>query len=64
MIGIGVGAVVGTGYSLHQLNKTTTHIVNEETIIPLINYVPKVDPSRQVSIYFYRHEFISMNIFI
>ncbi|GJQ88054.1 Su(P) [Trypoxylus dichotomus] len=48
LIGVSVGAAVGTGYSIYELNKTTTHIVNEETSIPLIASIPPIKPSRQI----------------
>ncbi|KAF5290654.1 hypothetical protein FQR65_LT01944 [Abscondita terminalis] len=49
-IGAGVGAAVGTGYAFYQLNKPTTHIINTETIIPVINNVPYIKPSRSIVI--------------
>lgn len=48
VIGVSVGAVAGTGYSLYKLNKTTTHILNEEIFISPIDNIPESIPSRQV----------------
>lgn len=49
LVGVTVGALVGTGYSIHQLNKPQTHISNEEISIPVVPEVPKVIPSKRVS---------------
>lgn len=49
LVGISVGALVGTGYSIHQKNKPRTHIANEEIVIPVIDSLPKIAPSRKVS---------------
>lgn len=51
LVGITVGALVGTGYSIHQLNKPTAHILNEQIKIPLLQNVPKIQPSRKVSLH-------------
>lgn len=51
LVGVTVGALVGTGYSIKQLNKPNTHIINEEITIPLLEEVPKINPSRRVSIF-------------
>ncbi|KAK9711413.1 Glutaredoxin [Popillia japonica] len=48
VIGVSVGAVAGTGYSLYKLNKTTTHILNEEIFISPIDNIPESIPSRQI----------------
>lgn len=48
LVGVTVGALVGTGYSIRQLNKPNAHIINEETTIPLLSDVPKIKPSKQV----------------
>lgn len=50
LVGITVGALIGTGYSVKQLNKTHTHIANEQTVIPFIKKeeVPQIKPSRKV----------------
>lgn len=50
LVGITVGALVGTGYSIRQLNKPNAHILNEQTRIPLLDNVPEIKPSRRVSI--------------
>ncbi|KAK4873090.1 hypothetical protein RN001_015119 [Aquatica leii] len=49
-IGAGVGVAVGTGYSIYQLNKPTTHIINTEVTIPVIGNVPDIPPSRTVAV--------------
>lgn len=49
LVGITVGALVGTGYSIRQLNKPNAHILNEQTRIPLLESVPEIKPSRRVS---------------
>lgn len=51
LMGVTVGALVGTGYSIRQLNKPNAHILNEQTKIPLVENVPKIQPSRKVSCY-------------
>lgn len=48
LVGVTVGCLVGTGYSIQQLNKPTGHILNEEITIPLLENIPKVNPSRQI----------------
>jgi microsomal prostaglandin-E synthase 2 len=48
LAGVTVGALVGTGYSIHRLNQPRLHIINEEINIPMINELPKVTPSRQM----------------
>lgn len=50
LVGVTVGALVGTGYSIRQLNKPNTHIINEQITIPVLEEVPKINPSRQVSL--------------
>lgn len=50
LVGITVGALVGTGYSIHHLNKPKAHILNEQIKIPLVQSVPIIQPSRKVSI--------------
>lgn len=49
LIGASVGALVGTGYSLTQLNKPNNHILNGEITIPILKTVPEITPSRKVS---------------
>lgn len=49
LAGATVGALVGTGYSIHQLNKPNAHILNEQTNIPVVENVPEIKPSRKVS---------------
>ncbi|RZB38893.1 prostaglandin E synthase 2, partial [Asbolus verrucosus] len=48
LAGITVGALVGTGYSIHKYNQPRLHIINEETTIPTVDYLPKITPSRKV----------------
>lgn len=48
LIGIGIGTVVGAGYSLINLNETSSHIINEEITIPPLNKSINIKPSRQV----------------
>lgn len=50
ILGVGIGALVGTGYSIHHLNKPNTHILNEQTKISLLENVPQIQPSRRVCI--------------
>lgn len=50
LLGIGIGAVVGTGYSFHQLNKPTTHILNQQTSMSVLKNVPNIVPTRKVSL--------------
>ncbi|KAF2897934.1 hypothetical protein ILUMI_08242 [Ignelater luminosus] len=50
ILGVGLGALVGTGYSIHQLNKPRGHILNEQTTIPMLNEIeiPKITPSKKI----------------
>ncbi|EFA00341.1 prostaglandin E synthase 2 [Tribolium castaneum] len=48
LAGVTVGALVGTGYSIHRLNQPRGHIINEETAIPILEELPKIAPSREV----------------
>ncbi|XP_022920268.2 prostaglandin E synthase 2 [Onthophagus taurus] len=48
LVGLSVGALVGTGFSIHKNNKTTTHIINEETTIPPLKEIPKIPPTRKM----------------
>ncbi|CAH1155568.1 unnamed protein product [Phaedon cochleariae] len=50
LTGITVGALVGTGYSIHYMNKPRGHIINEETTIPIFQDIPKIEPSKSVKI--------------
>lgn len=47
-VGVSVGALIGTGYSIRQRNKPNSHIMNEQTTIPLVHKVPDIKPSRNV----------------
>lgn len=49
LAGVTVGAVVGTGYSIHYLNQPRAHILDEETVINPIETVPKFTPTKSVS---------------
>ncbi|KAL3283747.1 hypothetical protein HHI36_017916 [Cryptolaemus montrouzieri] len=48
LVGITMGAIVGTGYSIHNQNKPRSHIMNEETVIPILDNIPKIKPSRKI----------------
>ncbi|XP_030765857.1 prostaglandin E synthase 2 [Sitophilus oryzae] len=48
LTGVTVGALVGTGYTIHHQNKPRGHIINEQTFIEPVKEVPKVEPSRKV----------------
>lgn len=48
LTGITVGAVVGTGYTIHKYNQPRQHIINEELTIPSIDKLPKIEPSRKI----------------
>ncbi|KAJ8925007.1 hypothetical protein NQ315_001172 [Exocentrus adspersus] len=48
LVGVTMGAIVGTGYSIHQRNKPRAHIINEQTFIPTIDEMPQIKPSRTV----------------
>lgn len=50
LVGVTAGALVGTGYSIHQLNQPRGHIVNEESTIPILEEIPKIEPTRRVNI--------------
>lgn len=49
LAGVTVGAVVGTGYSIHYFNKPRSHILNEQTVINPIDTIPDFTPTRSVS---------------
>ncbi|KAF5299666.1 hypothetical protein FQA39_LY11461 [Lamprigera yunnana] len=48
LIGAGIGAVIGTGYSVYKLNVPHRHIMNTETTIATISNAPDIVPSRQI----------------
>lgn len=48
LTGITVGAVVGTGYTIHKYNQPRQHIINEEITIPSIDKLPQIQPSRKI----------------
>lgn len=43
-----IGALLGTGYSIHHLNKPRGHIINEVMTIPSVKSIPDIKPSREV----------------
>lgn len=49
LAGVTVGAVVGTGYSIHYMNQPRAHIINEETVLTPIESVPEFVPTKSVS---------------
>lgn len=51
LAGITVGAVVGTGYSIHYMNQPRAHILNEEIVLRPFHTMPKITPSKSVSYY-------------
>ncbi|XP_050508455.1 prostaglandin E synthase 2 [Diabrotica virgifera virgifera] len=48
LTGITVGALVGTGYSIHYMNKPRAHILNEEITIAQVKEMPSMKPTRFV----------------
>lgn len=48
LAGITMGAIVGTGYSVHSMNKPRTHILNEQTFISSLDKIPKIKPTKQI----------------
>ncbi|KAJ8975886.1 hypothetical protein NQ317_011357 [Molorchus minor] len=50
LVGITVGAIVGTGYSVHLMNKPRAHIVNEQSFISQVKELPPIKPSRRVQV--------------
>lgn len=48
LTGITVGALLGTGYSIHYYNKPRAHILNEEIIIPTVKEIPDIKPTRVI----------------
>ncbi|KAG5898251.1 hypothetical protein JTB14_029629 [Gonioctena quinquepunctata] len=48
--GVTVGALVGTGYSIHYMNRPRAHILNEETTIPVFKELPDIKPTKQIRI--------------
>lgn len=48
LAGVTMGALVGTGYSIHHQNKARDHIINEESCIPMVIEIPKIEPSRRM----------------
>ncbi|KAJ8970579.1 hypothetical protein NQ314_001103 [Rhamnusium bicolor] len=50
LAGLTVGAIMGTGYSIHQMNKPRAHIINEQTFISAVKEIPDIKPSRKIKI--------------
>ncbi|XP_060535755.1 prostaglandin E synthase 2 [Cylas formicarius] len=50
LAGVTVGALVGTGYSIHQMNQPRGHIINEHTFIEPLKEIPQIEPSRKVHV--------------
>lgn len=50
LAGVTVGALVGTGYSIHQKNNPKDHFINEHTFIETVSEIPDIKPSRRVCI--------------
>ncbi|KAL1517379.1 hypothetical protein ABEB36_001149 [Hypothenemus hampei] len=48
LAGVTVGALVGTGYSIHQKNNPKDHLINEEAFIEQVNEIPEIKPSKKV----------------
>ncbi|XP_056640655.1 prostaglandin E synthase 2 [Diorhabda sublineata] len=51
LTGITVGALLGTGYSIHYYNKPRAHILNEEITIPTVKEIPDIKPTRVIKNY-------------
>ncbi|CAH0546077.1 unnamed protein product [Brassicogethes aeneus] len=49
-VGVTMGALVGTGYTIHQQNKPRGHILNEQNVVEMIKDVPKIKASRSIRI--------------
>ncbi|XP_074032968.1 prostaglandin E synthase Su(P) [Leptinotarsa decemlineata] len=50
LTGLTVGALVGTGYSIHYMNKPRAHILNEEVTLPLLKELPDIKPTKSIRI--------------
>lgn len=48
LVGVTIGALVGTGYSIRQSKKPAAYILNDETVIPTVAEVPAIQPSKQI----------------
>ncbi|XP_044764612.1 prostaglandin E synthase 2 [Coccinella septempunctata] len=48
LAGVVVGGVMGTGYTIYLRNEPRSHIMNEQTGIPLIEKIPDIKPSREI----------------
>lgn len=48
LAGVTVGALVGTGYSIHQRNNPKDHLINEKIFIEPLEEIPQFKPSRVV----------------
>lgn len=49
LAGVTVGALVGTGYSIHSANQPRDHIINEQSFIESVPDIPDIIPSRKVT---------------
>lgn len=49
LAGVAMGALVGTGYTIHQQNNPKDHFINETFFIEELEEVPEIKPSRQVA---------------
>ncbi|XP_066138942.1 prostaglandin E synthase 2 [Euwallacea fornicatus] len=48
LAGVTVGALVGTGYSIHHRNNPKDHMSNEKSFIEPLSNIPEIKPSRKV----------------
>ncbi|CAG9761507.1 unnamed protein product [Ceutorhynchus assimilis] len=48
LAGITMGAIVGTGYSIHQRNNPKDHMIHEQSFIEPVDEIPDIKPSRQM----------------
>ncbi|XP_050301583.1 prostaglandin E synthase 2 [Anthonomus grandis grandis] len=48
LAGVAVGAIVGTGYTIHKQNNPKDHLINEQSFIEMVNELPEIKPSREV----------------
>ncbi|KAH1002617.1 hypothetical protein HUJ04_008689 [Dendroctonus ponderosae] len=48
LTGVAMGALVGTGYTIHQQNNPKDHFVNETFFIEELEEIPEIKPSRQM----------------
>lgn len=48
LLGVTMGALVGTGYSIQRMNTSYNHIQDAQTAIAVLKEVPKIYPSKEV----------------